>query len=157
MSSVNKVLLIGHVGQDPKIRTAHASGKKMAFLSLATSKRWKDREGNRKESTQWHQICVFGEQQVEEVERTITKGTQILVEGELQYRKYQGSDYVDRVAAEIVLQGFGSRIEAITGNAAEGGGGSRPPPPDGPESYGTREQQPRPKPQSQPENDEVPF
>lgn len=153
---VNKVILIGHVGQDPRIKTARASGKKMAFVSVATSKRFKDRSGDRRQVTQWHQVCVFDEKLAEEVERTIKKGAHVIVEGELNYRKYQDQDGREKEVAEIVLQGIGYRLELVSGDAAAGGGGSRAPDPDGPEEYGSKPaRQPAAPPRA--DNDEVPF
>jgi single-strand DNA-binding protein len=159
MTCVNRVFLIGYVGQDPKFRTASASGKKMAFLSLATTKRWRrGRDGERMEATHWHQVAVFDERLVEEIERTIKKGTHTLVEGELQYRQYKDDSGVERVAAEIVIQNFGGRVEPVRDDGAQPGmSGARPPLPEGPESYGGGS---RPKAQPRPQagdSDEVPF
>jgi single-strand DNA-binding protein len=159
MTSVNKVILIGYVGQDPKIR-ATKGGKKIANVSLATTRKWRDKDGNRMEATQWHTVVVFDPQPlVEAIARDIKKGTHVMVQGELQYRKYQGNDYVDRIAAEVVITGFGSTIEPITGNDAEyGGGGTRPPPADSPSAYGARPAGQRQQiATASDDNDEVPF
>ena len=106
MSSVNKVILLGNLGRDPDIRSMQ-SGKKMASFSIATSKRWKDRQSQeQKESTSWHNIVVFNEGLVDVIEKYVKKGSKIYVEGELITRKYQDKDGNDRYTTEVVLQPY---------------------------------------------------
>ena len=96
VGSVNKTILLGNLGRDPEIRSMQ-SGAKMASFSIATSKRWKDRNTQeQKEKTSWHNIVVFGDGLVDIVEKYVKKGSKIYVEGELQTRKWQDKDGNDR-------------------------------------------------------------
>ena len=113
MSSVNKVILLGNLGRDPEIRSMQ-SGKKMASFSIATSKRWKDRNTQeQKENTSWHNIVVFNEGLVDVIEKYVKKGSKIYVEGELSTRKYQDKDGNDRYTTEVVLQGYNSTLTML--------------------------------------------
>ena len=116
MSSVNKVILLGNLGRDPEIRSMQ-SGKKMASFSIATSKRWKDRNTQeQKENTSWHNIVVFNEGLVDVIEKYLKKGSKIYVEGELSTRKYQDKDGNDRYTTEVVLQGYNSTLTMLGSN-----------------------------------------
>ena len=113
MSSVNKVILLGNLGRDPEIRSMQ-SGKKMASFSIATSKRWKDRNTQeQKENTSWHNIVVFNEGLVDVIEKYVKKGSKIYIEGELSTRKYQDKDGNDRYTTEVVLQGYNSTLTML--------------------------------------------
>jgi single-strand DNA-binding protein len=124
MSSVNKVILVGNLGRDPEVRSFQNGGK-VAELRIATSETWKDREsGERKEKTEWHTVQVFGEGLVGVVERFVTKGTKLYVEGQIQTRKYQGQDGQDKYTTEIVLKGPGSVLTMMSGKGdGDGSGG----------------------------------
>ena len=118
MSSVNKVILLGNLGRDPDIRSMQ-SGKKMASFSIATSKRWKDRQSQeQKESTSWHNIVVFNEGLVDVIEKYVKKGSKIYVEGELITRKYQDKDGNDRYTTEVVLQPYTGVMTMLGGNSS---------------------------------------
>ena len=119
--SVNKVILLGNLGRDPEIRSMQ-SGKKMASFSIATSKRWKDRNTQeQKESTSWHNIVAFNEGLVEVIEKYVKKGSKIYVEGELSTRKYQDKDGNERYTTEVVLQGYNSTLTMLgSANASSG-------------------------------------
>ena len=131
--SVNKVILLGNVGGDPKINTTQ-NGKKIASFSLATSEKWVDKQTNEKrEVTQWHNIVVFSDGLVGIIEKYIKKGTKLFVEGSLQTRKWTGNDGVEKYTTEIVLQGFNCKLEIIdnrdksnTSENYEGGSYSEP-------------------------------
>ena len=111
--SVNKVILLGNLGRDPEIRSMQ-SGKKMASFSIATSKRWKDRNTQeQKENTSWHNIVVFNEGLVDVIEKYVKKGSKIYIEGELTTRKYQDKDGNDRYTTEVVLQGYNSTLTML--------------------------------------------
>ncbi len=113
VGSVNKVILLGNLGRDPEIRSMQ-SGAKMASFSIATSKRWKDRNTQeQKEKTSWHNIVVFGDGLVDIVEKYVKKGSKIYVEGELQTRKWQDKDGNDRYTTEIILQGYNSNLTLL--------------------------------------------
>ena len=113
VGSVNKVILLGNLGRDPEIRSMQ-SGSKMANFSIATSKRWKDRNTQeQKEATSWHNIVVFNEGLVDVIEKYVKKGSKIYVEGELSTRKYQDKDGNDKYTTEVVLQGYNSNLTML--------------------------------------------
>lgn len=119
--SVNKVILLGNVGGDPKINTTQ-NGKKIASFSLATSEKWKDKNSSEaREKTEWHRVVVFSDGLVGIIEKYIKKGTKLFVEGSLQTRKWSGNDGVEKYTTEIVLQGFNNKLEIID-NRKEGEG-----------------------------------
>ena len=111
--SINKVILLGNVGNDPKINKTK-DGKKIASFSLATSEKWTGKQTNeRREVTQWHNIVVFSDGLVGIIEKYIKKGTKLFVEGSLQTRKWTGNDGVEKYTTEIVLQGFNCKIDIV--------------------------------------------
>ena len=111
--SVNKVILVGNLGKDPDIRSMQ-SGNKVASFSLATSKRWKDKNTQeQKEKTSWHNIVIFGDGLVGIVEKFLKKGSKIYLEGEVHTRKYQDSSGSDRYTTEIVLQGYNCNLTIL--------------------------------------------
>lgn len=122
--SVNKVILIGNVGNDPEIRT-FGNGGKVANLSIATSENWRDKQsGERKEKTEWHRVAVFGEGLVGVIERYVKKGSKLYIEGKLQTRKWQDRDGNDKYTTEIVLQGPGTTLTMLDSRNSGGGGSS---------------------------------
>ena len=113
VGSVNKTILLGNLGRDPEIRSMQ-SGAKMASFSIATSKRWKDRNTQeQKEKTSWHNIVVFGDGLVDIVEKYVKKGSKIYIEGELQTRKWQDKDGNDRYTTEVILQGYNCNLTLL--------------------------------------------
>ena len=113
VGSVNKVILLGNLGRDPEIRSMQ-SGSKMASFSIATSKRWKDKNTQgQKEKTSWHNVVVFGDGLVNIVEQYVKKGSKIYVEGELQTRKWQDQDGNDRYTTEVILQGYNCNLTLL--------------------------------------------
>ena len=115
--SVNKVILVGNVGQEPDIR-ATSNGKEIANIRLATSESWKDKlTGERKTKTEWHSIVVYNDGLVNVVKNYVTKGSKLYVEGALQTRKWQDKDGNDRYTTEIVLQGFGGTLKMLDGSS----------------------------------------
>jgi len=104
--SVNKVILIGNVGQDPEIRSFQSGGK-VCNLSIATSERWRDRESKeQKERTQWHRVVVFNENLINLIEQYVKKGSKLFIEGQLETRKWTDSSGVEKYATEVVLRNF---------------------------------------------------
>ena len=87
MASLNKVTLIGNVGKDPEIKT-FASGNKVASITLATSERYKDRNGEQKEDTEWHSVQAFGKL-ADVVERFVHKGSLLYLDGKIRTRSYE--------------------------------------------------------------------
>ena len=113
VGSVNKVILLGRLGKDPDIRSMQ-NGKKIANFSIATSKRWTDRDTQeKKEKTSWHNVVVFNEGLVGIVEQYVKKGSQIYIEGELQTRKWQDQDGKDRYTTEVILQGYNCNLTLL--------------------------------------------
>lgn len=117
---LNRAEILGNVGADPEIRSLN-NGSKVANFRIATSESWKDKNtGEKKERTEWHSIVIWNEGLVGIVEKYVKKGSKILVEGELQTRKWE-KDGVDRYTTEIVLTGFGGRL-LLLGDSGGGGG-----------------------------------
>ena len=113
VGSVNKVILLGNIGKDPDVK-AMQSGSKLATFSIATSKRWKDKQTQEfKDKTEWHRVVVFGDGLVDIVEKYVKKGSKIYIEGELQTRKWAAQQGNDRYTTEIVLQGFNSTLTLL--------------------------------------------
>jgi single-strand DNA-binding protein len=99
---INKVILIGNLGQDPEVRYM-PSGTAVANVSLATSESWRDRNtGETQERTEWHRVVFFGKL-AEVVSQYCKKGSKLYVEGRLQTRKWQGQDGQDRYTTEVVV------------------------------------------------------
>jgi single-strand DNA-binding protein len=120
--SVNKVILVGNLGQDPEVRSTQ-DGTKVVNLSLATSESWTDkRSGERRERTEWHRVIIWNEQIGEIAERYLTKGAKIYIEGQLQTRKWTDQQDVERYSTEIVLQKY--RGELVMLSSASGSGAS---------------------------------
>jgi len=121
--SVNKVILVGNLGQDPQARSFQNGGK-VVEMRIATSESWKDRNsGERKEKTEWHTVKIFNEGLANTAERYLRKGSKIHVEGALQTRKWQDQSGADRYSTEIVLQGFDAKLVMLDGREGGGGGG----------------------------------
>ena len=100
---INKVILLGNVGQDPEIRST-TEGKKLASFSLATTETWKDRLSNEKrEATEWHKITVFAEGLVDIIEKYVKKGSKLYLEGTLRTRKWTDNAGVAKYSTEITL------------------------------------------------------
>ena len=108
--SVNKVILVGNLGNKPEIRTMQ-NGSKIANLSIATSETWKDRStGERKEKTEWHNVVIFNEALAGVVERYVKQGSKLYIEGQHQTRKWSDKEGVERYSSECVLQGFNGTL-----------------------------------------------
>lgn len=122
--SVNKVILVGNLGQDPEVRSFQNGGK-VCNLRIATSENWKDRNtGERQERTEWHTVAIFSEGLVGVAERFLKKGSKIYVEGQLRTRKWQDQAGADRYSTEVVLQGPGAVLTMLDGaGGGQGGGG----------------------------------
>jgi len=115
---VNKVILIGNLGRDPEIRSL-PSGQPVASFSVATSRRYKDRDGQRQEQTDWHNVVCFG-RQAEIAGQYLTKGKQIYVEGRIQTRSWDDKQTGEKkYRTEIVCENF----QMLGGRGGDGGGG----------------------------------
>lgn len=114
MSSLNKVQLIGNVGQDPEIRSLN-SGDRVANLSVATSEKWTDKHsGEKKERTEWHRVVVWGAL-VDVIDNYVNKGDRLFLEGKLETRKWQDQSGNDRYSTEVVLRGFDAKMIMLSG------------------------------------------
>lgn len=103
MAGVNKVILVGHLGKDPEVRTSQ-NGTKIVSFSLATSVSWYDRAtGERRDRTEWHRIVIFSEQPASVAERFLRKGSKAYLEGSLQTRKWTGQDGQEHTTTEIIV------------------------------------------------------
>ena len=103
MSSVNKALIIGNLGQDPEIKYTQ-SGSPVANLSVATSERWKDKNtGEQKEQTEWHRVVVFG-RLAEIAEQYLKKGSKIFIEGKIQTRDWEDAEGNKKYITEVVAR-----------------------------------------------------
>ena len=128
---INKVILVGNLGADPELRYTQ-SGTAVATLSVATNRRWKDRDGNPQDETEWHRVIVWA-QTAEFCGNYLSKGMKVYVEGRLQTRKWQDQSGNDRYTTEIVSQ----VIQNLTPRGADMGGGGyeEPPMPSEPKSF----------------------
>ena len=104
--SINKVTLVGNVGNEPEVKTFQ-NGNRVVNFSLATSERWKDKEtGEPKTNTEWHKIAIFNTLFVELAEKYIKKGSKVYLEGQLQTRKWQDNNGTEKYTTEIVLLNY---------------------------------------------------
>jgi len=111
--SLNKVLLIGRLGNDPEIKQM-TNGKSVARLSVATSETWKDKNsGERKEKTEWHRVVIFNEGLVGVVQQYLKKGSQVYIEGQIQTTKYTDNNGQEKYSTQIILQGYNSTLTML--------------------------------------------
>ncbi len=115
--SVNKAILIGRLGKDPELRYT-PSGKAVANFSVATNERWTSQDGQKQESTTWHNIVAWG-RQAEVIKEYMGKGRQIYIEGRIDNRSYDDKEGNKRYISEVVVQNF-----QFLGDRGDGGGGS---------------------------------
>jgi single-strand DNA-binding protein len=121
--SVNKVILVGNLGNEPEVRNL-PSGGKVVNLSVATSENWRDKNtGERKERTEWHRVVIFSEGLAKVAEQYLHKGSKVYIEGQLQTRKWQDQSGQDKYSTEVVLQGFNSNLTMLDGRGDNEGGG----------------------------------
>ncbi|WP_238475268.1 single-stranded DNA-binding protein [Sphingomonas cavernae] len=121
--SVNKVILVGNLGADPEARSLNNGGE-VVNLSIATSERWNDREGNKQERTEWHRVVIFNENLAKVAKQYLRKGSSVYLEGQLQTRKWQDNNGQDKYSTEVVLQRFRGEL-VMLGGRDEGAGGGR--------------------------------
>lgn len=110
---VNKVILVGNLGQDPETRATNG-GNSVTQLRLATTEKFKDRDGNPQERTEWHTVIVWGKQG-EACGKHLTKGRQVYVEGRLATRKWQDKEGKDRYTTEVI----GDNVRFLGGSPGE--------------------------------------
>lgn len=148
-SSVNKVILVGNIGQDPEVRQTQ-DGSKIVTFSVATSESWKDKAtGEKRDRTEWHRVVIFSSGLGELAERYLHKGSRVYVEGALRTRKWQGNDGQDRYSTEIVLSNYNGTFVIM--DRANGGSGAAPTGDTGSSAPST------PAPATDDIDDEIPF
>lgn len=147
MASLNKVMLIGNLGKDPEVKYT-TSGQAVATFSLATTRKWKNKEGALQEDTQWHNLKVWA-RQAEVAQQYLKKGSRIYAEGRLEHRSYDDKDGNRKWFTEVVVDQF----IMLDGRRDSGGGGS----------YQQDDRQPQPQPHGEPstpmggDEDDLPF
>ena len=112
---INKAYIIGNIGSD--IQHRDAQNGSIASFSVATSETWTDKSGEKKETTEWHKVVVFGKL-ADVVGQYYKKGNKVFVRGKLQTRSWEGDDGVKRYTTEIVVNGFGGLIKNLTPKGA---------------------------------------
>lgn len=111
MASLNKVLLIGRIGQDPKL--SHTpSGQHVANFSVATDEGYKDKDGKKVERTEWHRVVVWGKT-AEFCAKYLGKGRLVYIEGQIKSRKWADKDGQEKTTTEIVVNAFRGRVDAL--------------------------------------------
>jgi len=142
MSSINKVILIGNLGNDPDVK-AMSTGSRVCNLSIATSETWKDKNtGERKERTEWHRVVIFNEALVNIAEQYLKKGSKVYIDGQLETRKWTDQSGVEKYTTEVVLRPFNGTLTMLSKNEQQ----QEPSAHDQAKSNGY-----------QPEADEIPF
>ena len=121
--SVNKVTLVGNLGKDPEARSMNNGGEVVSF-TLATSETWNDRDGNKQEKTEWHNVVIFNENLGKVAKNYLRKGQKAYIEGQLQTRKWTDQNGNDRYTTEVVLQRFRGELVLLSGREGGGGGAS---------------------------------
>ena len=142
MASVNKVILIGNLGKDPELRFTK-EGTGVCNFSLATNERWRDKDGQSQERTEWHRIVVWGKT-AENCAQYLQKGRSCYIEGRIQTREWEDKEGNKRQTTEIVAQNV-----TFLGGRGEGGGGGG-----GRPGAGTQD---APPPEPGPDGSEIPF
>ncbi len=153
---INKVILVGNLGNDPEVRYTPA-GAAVTTISVATTESWKDKEGNKQEKTEWHRV-VFFSRLAEIAGEYLKKGSQVYIEGKLRTNKWQDQNGQDRYTTEILaneMQMLGGR----GGDSGQGGFGGSGGMPSAPRANNNNNQQQNnnPAPNFDDFDDEIPF
>jgi len=118
--SLNKVQIIGNLGNDPDIRSTQ-DGREIANFSIASSESWKDKNtGERKTKSEWHRVVIFSPGLVSVVKNYVKKGSKLYIEGKLQTRKWTDNSGVEKYTTEIVMNGFDAKLVMLD-SKKEGG------------------------------------
>lgn len=151
---INKVILVGNMGNDPEVRYTPA-GAAVTTISLATTENWKDKEGNKQEKTEWHRV-VFFSRLAEIAGEYLKKGSQVYIEGKLRTNKWQDKNGQDRYTTEILaneMQMLGGR----GGDSGQGGFSSGGGMPSAPKANNQQQNNNNPAPNFDDFDDEIPF
>ena len=111
---VNKVIIVGNLGHDPQLRQME-NGTEIATFSVATSEKWKDKNGEKQSKTEWHKIVAFGKV-AEIIGKFLAKGSKVYIEGKLQTRSWEDDAGNKKYTTEIVMNGFDSKLEMLGEN-----------------------------------------
>tara|TARA_R110002012_G_scaffold33595_3_gene98195 strand:+ start:1343 stop:1828 length:486 start_codon:yes stop_codon:yes gene_type:complete len=156
---INKVILVGNLGNDPEIRYM-PNGGAVANITIATSESWRDKAtGEQRDKTEWHKVAIFGKL-AEVAGEYLRKGSQVYIEGQLQTRKWQDQSGQDRYSTEVVVQGFNGVMQMLGGK--QGGQQQQAPRQQAPQQQAPQQQAPQ-KMQSQYNeppmdfDDDIPF
>lgn len=146
---VCKVILIGHLGNDPEIRYM-PNGGAVANITLATSESWRDKQsGEIREKTEWHRVVIFGKL-AEVAGEYLKKGSQVYIEGSLQTRKWQDQSGQDRYTTEVIVN-VGGSMQMLGGNGGNQAGNQQPQQPQ------QQSQPQQPEPPMDFDDDMIPF
>jgi len=121
MAGVNKVILVGNLGDDPEVRSLNNGGE-VVNMRVATSEQWKDRDGNRQERTEWHRVVIFNENLGRVAKSYLRKGSKVYLEGQIQTRKWTDQSGQDKYTTEVVLQRFRGELVLLDSRGGGGGG-----------------------------------
>ena len=122
MAGVNKVILVGNLGDDPEARSLNNGGE-VVNLRVATSESWKGQDGQRQERTEWHRVVIFNENLGRVAKQYLRKGSKVYLEGQLQTRKWTDNSGQDKYSTEVVLQRFRGELVLLDSRQGGGGGG----------------------------------
>lgn len=123
MASLNRVTIIGNLGDDPQVRSLQSGGE-VVNLRVACSESWKDRNGQKQERTEWFQCVIFNEGLAKVAKTYLRKGSKVYLSGKLQTRKWQDQSGTDRYSTEVVLQPYNGELILLDKRDDRGGGGS---------------------------------
>ncbi len=122
MAGVNKVILVGNLGDDPEVRSLNNGGE-VVNMRVATSESWTDKAtGNRQERTEWHRVVIFNENLGRVAKSYLKKGSKVYLEGQIQTRKWQDQSGQDKYSTEVVLQRFRGELVLLDSRGGGGGG-----------------------------------
>lgn len=121
MAGINKVILLGRLGKDPEVRNFQNGGKVVRF-GLATSERYKDREGAQQERTEWHDVEIFNDRLGEVAEKYLRKGSEVYLEGQIETQTFTDKDGNERKSKRVVLRQFRGELQLVGGRGGAGGG-----------------------------------
>ena len=122
MASLNRVTIIGNLGDDPQVRSLQSGGE-VVNLRVACSESWKDRNGQKQERTEWISVVIFNEGLAKVAKTYLRKGSKVYLSGKLQTRKWQDQSGADRYSTEVVLQPYNGEL-ILLDKRETGGGGS---------------------------------
>ena len=118
MSSINKVIIIGHLGADPEVRNTQ-DGRKIVNMRVATSEKWKAKDGQQREKTEWHTVVIFNEGIGGVAERYLRKGSRCYLSGKLVTRKWRDQSGSDRYSTEVVMD-YGAELVLLDSKPSGG-------------------------------------